>query len=129
MGLELRARGGGGLGSAPNSALGIAAPLETTGQASAVWLPFDPPRPVSDVDHYPLGSLCAQLGVALSRARSFDEQRTVAVALQSSILGPTNPPEEFAVRYEPALESLEVGGDWYDAALPLYRRGRGAPAS
>ncbi|MDQ3577820.1 MAG: serine/threonine-protein phosphatase, partial [Actinomycetota bacterium] len=31
-----------------------------------------------------------------------------------SILGPTVLPSGFAVRYEPALAPLEVGGDWYD---------------
>ncbi len=38
----------------------------------------------------------------------------VSVTLQRSILGPTELPDGFAVRYEPAASALEVGGDWYD---------------
>jgi serine phosphatase RsbU (regulator of sigma subunit) len=38
----------------------------------------------------------------------------VAVTLQRAVLGPTVLPEGFAVRYEPATGTLEVGGDWYD---------------
>jgi serine phosphatase RsbU (regulator of sigma subunit) len=40
----------------------------------------------------------------------------VALALQRSILGPTDLPPGFAVRYEPA-GTLEVGGDWYDVVV------------
>ncbi|WP_285509616.1 SpoIIE family protein phosphatase [Actinokineospora sp. NBRC 105648] len=109
---------------ADGRALGIAAPIEATGPPTGVWLGFAPTRPVSDVDRYLFGALCAQFGVALTRARSFEEQRTVAVTLQRSILGPTNLPEGFAVRYEPALAPLEVGGDWYDVvALDADRVG------
>ncbi|MCG8914271.1 SpoIIE family protein phosphatase [Actinokineospora sp. PR83] len=99
---------------ADRRSLGIAARLDAAGEETAVWLELDPPQRVSDVDRFLFGSLCAQLGLALTRARSFDEQRTVAVTLQRSILGPTDLPDGFAVRYEPALEPLEVGGDWYD---------------
>ncbi|TFV90187.1 hypothetical protein E4P40_07610 [Blastococcus sp. CT_GayMR20] len=38
----------------------------------------------------------------------------VAVTLQRAVLGPTLLPEGFAVHYEPATGTLEVGGDWYD---------------
>ena len=38
----------------------------------------------------------------------------VAVTLQRAVLGPTVLPEGFAVHYEPATGTLEVGGDWYD---------------
>ncbi|OLR94730.1 hypothetical protein BJP25_11120 [Actinokineospora bangkokensis] len=93
---------------------GVAHRLDSAGADTAVWLELDPPQRVSDVDRYLFVSLCAQLGLALTRARSFEEQRLVAMTLQRSILGPTELPEGFAVRYEPALEPLEVGGDWYD---------------
>ena len=46
-----------------------------------------------------------------SRAQFFTE---VAVTLQRAVLGPTVLPEGFAVHYEPAAGTLEVGGDWYD---------------
>ncbi|MDQ4103009.1 MAG: SpoIIE family protein phosphatase, partial [Actinomycetota bacterium] len=75
---------------------------------------------------------------ALARARAYDEQRTVALALQRSLLGPTDLPAGLAARYEPASDTLEVGGDWYDViALPDGRIGvvvgdvvgRGLPAA
>ncbi|WP_243871237.1 SpoIIE family protein phosphatase [Amycolatopsis viridis] len=62
------------------------------------------------------GMLVAQLGQALGRARSYDQARAVALTLQHAILGPTDLPGGFAVRYEPAVRPLEVGGDWYDVA-------------
>jgi len=70
-----------------------------------------------------------------ARAQFFTE---VAVTLQRAVLGPTVLPEGFAVRYEPASGTLEVGGDWYDVVdLPGGRYGvvvgdvvgRGLPAA
>ena len=46
-----------------------------------------------------------------ARAQFFTE---VAVTLQRAVLGPTVLPRGFAVHYEPATGTLEVGGDWYD---------------
>ncbi|WP_156758147.1 SpoIIE family protein phosphatase [Actinokineospora pegani] len=104
--------------------VGIATRLDIAGEPTAVWLGLDPPQVVTDVDRYLFSSLCALLGQALTRARAFDEQRTVAVTLQRSILGPTSLPSGFAVRYEPAVEPLEVGGDWYDVVrLDAHRVG------
>jgi signal transduction histidine kinase/DNA-binding response OmpR family regulator len=57
----------------------------------------------------------AEIGSAvLDKVRLLQEQTEVALTLQRSILGPTQLPSEFAVRYEPAPGTLEVGGDWYD---------------
>ncbi len=70
-----------------------------------------------------------------ARAQFFTE---VAVTLQRAVLGPTVLPEGFAVHYEPASGTLEVGGDWYDVVdLPGNRYGvvvgdvvgRGLPAA
>ena len=49
--------------------------------------------------------------VERARVRFFSE---VAVTLQRAVLGPTVLPPGFAVRYDLAAHSLEVGGDWYD---------------
>ena len=46
-----------------------------------------------------------------ARAQFFTD---VAVTLQRAVLGPTVLPDGFAVHYEPATGTLEVGGDWYD---------------
>jgi serine phosphatase RsbU (regulator of sigma subunit) len=56
-----------------------------------------------------------------ARAQFFTE---VAVTLQRAVLGPTVLPDGFAVHYEPATGTLEVGGDWYDVVdLPGGRYG------
>jgi serine phosphatase RsbU (regulator of sigma subunit)/PAS domain-containing protein len=57
--------------------------------------------------------------LALDNSRLYEQQRRVAETLQRSML--TAPPEpdhaEIVVRYHPAVEAAEVGGDWYDAFL------------
>ena len=56
-----------------------------------------------------------------ARAQFFTD---VAVTLQRAVLGPTVLPHGFAVHYEPATGTLEVGGDWYDVVdLPDGRYG------
>jgi serine phosphatase RsbU (regulator of sigma subunit) len=56
-----------------------------------------------------------------ARTQFFTE---VAVTLQRAVLGPTALPAGFAVHYEPAAGTLEVGGDWYDVVdLPGGRYG------
>jgi PAS domain S-box-containing protein len=58
-------------------------------------------------------------GLALHHARLYGQQRDLADALQRSML--TAPPQpdhcEIVVRYVPAAEGAEIGGDWYDAFL------------
>jgi serine phosphatase RsbU (regulator of sigma subunit) len=60
-----------------------------------------------------------RVGLALDNARLFEQQRRLAEVLQRSML--TAPPEpdhaEIVVRYHPAMQAAEVGGDWYDAFL------------
>jgi serine phosphatase RsbU (regulator of sigma subunit) len=59
----------------------------------------------------------------LDRARA-EYLTDVAVTLQRAVLGPTALPEGFAVHYQPASGTLEVGGDWYDVVdLPDGRYG------
>ncbi|RZU33934.1 SpoIIE family protein phosphatase [Blastococcus saxobsidens] len=63
-------------------------------------------------------AVAAERRRAEERARS-DQARAqfftdVAVTLQRAVLGPTVLPGGFAVHYEPATGTLEVGGDWYD---------------
>jgi serine phosphatase RsbU (regulator of sigma subunit) len=58
-------------------------------------------------------------GLSLRHARLYGQQRALADALQRSML--TEPPQpeqcEIVVRYVPAAEGAEIGGDWYDAFL------------
>lgn len=67
---------------------------------------------------------CAQ---ALERAMLFEQQRTVADALQRAVLPDRMPvldDWQLTARYVPATSGIEVGGDWYDAfELPDGRLG------
>lgn len=49
-----------------------------------------------------------------ARTEAVEEQRSVALTLQRSLLGPSRMPAGFAARYSPGERPLEVGGDWYD---------------
>ena len=66
-----------------------------------------------------LGDVGGRAGLALGNARAFARQRDLAGALQRSLL--TAPPQpahlHVVVRYEPAAEAAQVGGDWYDSFL------------
>jgi PAS domain S-box-containing protein len=91
----------------------------------AVWLDLPETGPRLGVrDQTLLALLCGYLGQILHRAHRFEQQRYVALTLQRAMLAPSQMPDGFAVRYEPAGRPLEVGGDWYDAfELPGGRVG------
>jgi PAS domain S-box-containing protein len=80
---------------------------------SAEQAPFS----VEDVEV--LAEVAARAGLALDNARLYAEQRDLAAGLQRTLLtAPPQPPGvQIAVRYEPAAEAAQVGGDWYDAFL------------
>ncbi|HYH26540.1 MAG TPA: SpoIIE family protein phosphatase [Blastococcus sp.] len=63
--------------------------------------------------------VAARAGLVLDNARLFRQQRGLAEGFQRSLL--TAPPEpdhlQIAVRYVPAAQAAEVGGDWYDAFM------------
>ncbi|GAA2724241.1 SpoIIE family protein phosphatase [Cellulomonas aerilata] len=65
------------------------------------------------------GEVAARAGLALDNSRLYRQQRQLAEGLQRALL--TEPPRapglRIAVRYEPAAEAAQVGGDWYDAFL------------
>ncbi|SCG51006.1 PAS fold-containing protein [Micromonospora siamensis] len=64
-----------------------------------------------------LGAFAAQCAQTLDRIRVHQAQRRTSETLQRSLL--TEPPPmaglAVAVRYHPAAEHEQVGGDWYDA--------------
>lgn len=80
---------------------------------SAAMAPFTPDELNTLVD------IAARAGLALDNARLYAEQRDLAEGLQRSLLTPPPDPEhlQVAVRYEPAAEVAQVGGDWYDSFL------------
>ena len=63
--------------------------------------------------------VAVRAGQALDNARLFTQQRALSEGLQRSLLTPPPEPDhmQIEVRYEPAAESAQVGGDWYDAFL------------
>jgi serine phosphatase RsbU (regulator of sigma subunit) len=72
------------------------------------------PFSTEDVDL--LREVAARAGLVLDRARLYRQQRAVAETLQRSLLQ-VPPPQsgvQVAVRYVPAAEVAQVGGDWYD---------------
>jgi serine phosphatase RsbU (regulator of sigma subunit) len=66
-----------------------------------------------------LRDIADRVALALDNSRLYEQQRKLAEGLQRSML--TEPPEpdhaEIVVRYLPAVQVAEVGGDWYDAFL------------
>ncbi|MFC4147454.1 SpoIIE family protein phosphatase [Micromonospora mangrovi] len=96
----------------------VGARIEAGVGTGGIWLELDEARPATVVDPPLVRQLCAALAQALVRARAYETQRAVALAMQRAMLGPTQLPVGFAVRYEPAVRPLEVGGDWYDV-VPL----------
>ena len=61
--------------------------------------------------------VAARAGLVLDNARLYRQQRDLAEGFQRSLL--TAPPQpdhgQIVVRYVPAAQAAEVGGDWYDA--------------
>ena len=63
--------------------------------------------------------VAGRAGLVLENARLYREQRDLAEDLQRSLLTAPAQPEhlQIAVRYTPASDVTQVGGDWYDAFL------------
>ncbi|BBY30244.1 SpoIIE family protein phosphatase [Mycolicibacterium sediminis] len=78
------------------------------------WIDLSERRPFTAEDQTLLVVLAGRVGQGLQRVLQVDQQRETALALQHSILGPVSLPNGFAVRYQPATQPLQVGGDWYD---------------
>ena len=95
-------------------AASVAAALAVGDAQAAVWLDRGASGRLDRRDLALFGVLCTHLEHALARALHYEQARDVALALQHAILGPLVLPAGFAVRYEPAVRPLEVGGDWYD---------------
>ncbi|CAM5276735.1 hypothetical protein SCANM63S_02989 [Streptomyces canarius] len=64
-----------------------------------------------------LEDIARRAGVALDNARLYQRQRAVAETMQNHLLPqmPADPGLQMAVRYLPAPDAFQVGGDWYDA--------------
>ncbi|SCG17459.1 PAS fold-containing protein [Micromonospora echinofusca] len=75
------------------------------------------PHPFERREVEVLGAFAAQCAQTLDRIRVHGEQRRTSETLQRSLL--SDPPPvaglDIAVRYHPAVQHEQVGGDWYDA--------------
>jgi PAS domain S-box-containing protein len=75
--------------------------------------------PMDAADRAVLQEVAARVAVALDGAALHEQQRRMAEELQRSLL--TEPPQpdqgEITVRYVPAVQAAQVGGDWYDAFI------------
>jgi PAS domain S-box-containing protein len=121
----------------PGKAKGLIAVLSGAGDI-ALWLELGAPRWVSSEDRLLATVLIGHLSLAMQHVRQFESARETAMTLQRAMLPPLQPPAGFAVRYEPAVQPLEIGGDWYDV-LPVGDHhigivvgdcvGRGLPAA
>lgn len=121
----------------PGKAQGLVAVLSGTGDL-ALWLELKSPRWISSEDRLLVTVLVGHLSLAMQHVRQFESARETSLTLQRAMLPPVQPPAGFAVRYEPAVPPLEIGGDWYDV-LPIGNQrigivvgdcvGRGLPAA
>jgi PAS domain S-box-containing protein len=104
-----------GWAAEPDVAQGIVATLS---RDVTLWLEFGHPRKVGAEDRQLVTALIGHLSLAMQHVRQFESARDTSLTLQRSMLAPTELPPGFAVRYEPAVPPLEIGGDWYDV-LPV----------
>ncbi len=121
----------------PGKSSGIVALLSGAGDV-ALWLELRVPRWVNAEDRLLVTVLVGHLSLAIQHVRQFESARETSMTLQRAMLPSTEPPPGFAVRYEPAVPPLEIGGDWYDV-LPVGDHrigivvgdcvGRGLPAA
>ncbi|WP_343709758.1 SpoIIE family protein phosphatase [Mycobacterium sp.] len=99
--------------AAPGQSSGVVAVI-TGGAGVALWLELRVPRRLSAEDRLLITVLVGHLGLAIQHVRQFEAARETSLTLQHAMLSPTKLPPGFAVRYEPAVPPLEIGGDWYD---------------
>ena len=96
----------------------VALPLALRGTAlGAVALTFESDRVFSPEERELLLTVARQCAQALERARLYQREHEIAVAVQRSLLPKdVAVSEEVAVaaRYLPGSPGLEIGGDWYD---------------
>jgi PAS domain S-box-containing protein len=75
--------------------------------------------PMTFADRATASEVAGRAGLALDNSRLYRQQRDLAAGLQRSLLtSPVQPDHvQIVVRYTPAAEAADVGGDWYDAFL------------
>lgn len=101
------------------TASAVVAPLTARGHRVGVLLLLrgTPGRPYGPGDLADVADLAGRAGLAIENLQLYEREHESSVALQRALL--TDPPRidegEIAVRYRPASQEAQVGGDWYDA--------------
>jgi serine phosphatase RsbU (regulator of sigma subunit) len=94
-------------------------PLRGRGRTVGLLTLFNGPDrgPITDADLDTAHDVAGRAGLALDSGRLYRQQRDLAEGLQRSLLTEPAQPDDaqIAVRYTPAAEAAQVGGDWYDA--------------
>ncbi|WP_150243037.1 SpoIIE family protein phosphatase [Nocardiopsis quinghaiensis] len=73
----------------------------------------------TDAEFLVLSDIAQRAGLVMESIQLFERQRGFAETMQRQLLTPLPQVDhlELAARYQPAQQSAEVGGDWYDAFL------------
>ncbi|MGN9812607.1 SpoIIE family protein phosphatase [Micromonospora sp. BQ11] len=104
--------------TAPDGRRGVVLPLRARTVVIGTLLLVQAPDAAGRADPDFLLDLADRAGLALDNARLAEQDREVARTLQRSLLAgerPTDSRFHVVTVYRPAGETLEVGGDWYDA--------------
>lgn len=72
--------------------------------------------PFTDIDKLTASDVCLRAALAVDNARLYRAQADISTRLQRALLPvvPKNTKVDVAVRYLPARDRFDVGGDWYD---------------
>jgi serine phosphatase RsbU (regulator of sigma subunit) len=95
-------------------------PLRARGRTlGLLTLAHDDGSARTEVDLRTSGEVAERAGLALDNVRLYEQQRRLAERLQRALISSPPKPDhmQVVVRYEPAAEAAQVGGDWYDAFL------------
>ena len=101
----------------------MAVPLIARGVTlgAAVFWRDEHPEPYGEADVRLARGIASRAALSIDNARLYTREHTTAVTLQRSLL-PQQVPRvaglEVAYRYQPASQTAEVGGDWFDV-IPL----------
>ncbi|MFP3714019.1 SpoIIE family protein phosphatase [Puerhibacterium sp. TATVAM-FAB25] len=102
-------------------ASGTALPMRARGRTVGALSLFRGPgrEPMTAEELASAEDVARRAALALDNVRLYREQRHVAEGFQRSLLTEPIQPEraQIAVRYHPAAQANQVGGDWYDAFL------------
>jgi GAF domain-containing protein len=86
----------------------------------ALFIRAEHPEPYGEADVRLVSDLASRAAVHIDNARLYTREHTTAITLQRSLLPqaiPQVPGLQIAHRYQPASQTAEVGGDWFDVIL------------